>query len=269
MDELEKLSIGQVVKLKQWFDNYVDEIVKKYPQKKENLELKRIHTHNVCKESLRIMQRYRKNQDCRLTAYIIALFHDIGRFEQYAHYSTFNDRLSKNHAEISVKIILKNDLLKNINDYTKSIIIKAVENHNKPQLTKVNDYRVNFLSKVIRDADKIDIYRIITDNYESKTPNNAINLELNYSSSISENVYENFLKKQCVRYEDLNTIMDLKILHLSWIFDINFIYTFEKIDKEAYIKKILNTMPKNKQTRLISKLVEDFIAKKLKQINET
>jgi hypothetical protein len=265
--ELEELSIGQVIKLKLWFDNYVGSIIKENFDKRQNLELKRIHTYNVCKESLKIMQRYRKNQNCSLSSYIIALFHDIGRFEQYVKYNTFNDAISKNHAELSIKIMVENDLLKNINDYTKNIIIKAIENHNKAHLPKINDYRLIFLSKVIRDADKIDIYRIITQNYISEKPNNAVNLELSTSMEISENVYKSILNGQCVKYEDLKTITDLKILHLSWVYDINFIYTFERIKKEFYLEKIYNVLPKNKDTQLIYQKIMDFVAQKLKTID--
>ncbi|MGC8616434.1 MULTISPECIES: HD domain-containing protein [Desulfurella] len=264
MSELEKLSIGKIIKFKLWFENYVDDFIKNYPEKKENLELKRIHTHNVCKESLKIMQYYRKNNECRLSAYIIALFHDIGRFEQYAFFNTFNDRISKDHAELSIKVILENNLLKNINDYTKNIIIKAIENHNKAQLPKCSDYKLNFLSKVIRDADKIDIYRIVTQNYVSKKPNSIVNLELEDRAFISDNVYKSILNKKPVKYEDLKTIMDLKVLHLSWVFDINFIYTFERITRESYLEKIFSTMAQNKQTQIIFQLVEDYVDKRLK-----
>lgn len=267
MKELEDLSVGQVIRLKFWFDNYVNNIIKGNFSKRQNLELKRLHTYNVCKESLKIMQRYRKNQNCSLISYIIALFHDVGRFDQYVKYNTFNDRISKDHAELSVKIIMENDLLKNINHYTKNMIIKAIENHNKACLPKVNDYRLNFLSKVIRDADKIDIYRIVTQNYNSDKPNNAVNLELSVSLDISENVYKSILNGQCVKYEDLKTITDLKILHLSWVFDINFTYTFEKIKKEFYLEKIYNVLPKSKNTQLIYQKVKDFVAQKLKTID--
>ncbi len=221
MSELENLSISHVVNLKRWFDRYVDNIVKNNPDKKENLELKRIHTHNVCKESLKIMQNYRKNQQCRLVSFIIALFHDLGRFEQYAVFSTFNDKISTNHADLSIKIITENDLLKNINEYTKDIIVKAIENHNKAKMQRYDDYKINFLSKVIRDADKIDIYRIITQNYLSQNPNDSINLGLKNSDLITDDVYKKILNKTSPFYEDLNTIVDLKILHLSWVFELS------------------------------------------------
>jgi len=84
---------------------------------------------------------------------------------------------------------------------------------------------------------------------------------------ISENVYKSILSGQCVKYEDLKTITDLKILHLSWVYDINFIYTFERIKKESYLEKIYNVLPKTKDTQLIYQKVRDFVAQKLKTID--
>lgn len=264
MNELENLSISYVIKLKQWFDHYVDSFIKDNFDKRENLELKRVHTYNVCKESLKIMQYYRKNQDCSLSAYIIALFHDIGRFEQFAVYNTFNDKISKDHAELSIEIITRNELFKSINSYAKNIIIKSIQNHNKAHIPVSSDYKINFLSKVIRDADKLDIYRIITQNYTSEKPNDAIFLGLEQSDKVSKNIYHSILNKHCASYQDLNTVTDLKILHLSWVFDINFIYTLEKIKKASYLEKIYNTLPKNTQTQLIFKIIKDYIDKKLR-----
>ncbi len=225
MHELENLSISYVVNLKRWFDRYVDNIIKNNLDKKENLELKRIHTHNVCKESLKIMQNYRKNGQCRLVSFIIALFHDIGRFEQYVKFFTFNDKISTNHAELSIKIITENDLLKNINEYTKDIIVKAIENHNKAKMQRYDDYKLNFLSKVIRDADKIDIYRIITQNYLSQNPNDSINLGLKNSDLVTDNVYKKILNRTCPFYEDL------KLKHnMEWICIENNQYNNKHVD---------------------------------------
>ena len=38
----------------------------------------------------------------------VALLHDVGRFEQYKRYGTFNDRKSVNHAALGVEIMKKN-----------------------------------------------------------------------------------------------------------------------------------------------------------------
>ena len=54
----------------------------------------------VCKEILNIGEQIELNNDELRLSEVIALFHDIGRFEQYAHYKTFVDRKSENHAEL-------------------------------------------------------------------------------------------------------------------------------------------------------------------------
>ena len=44
-------------------------------------------------------------------AEIMALFHDIGRFEQYKQYRTFSDYRSEDHAALGVKVIKANRIL--------------------------------------------------------------------------------------------------------------------------------------------------------------
>jgi putative nucleotidyltransferase with HDIG domain len=46
----------------------------------------------------------------------IALFHDIGRFEQFKTYGTFDDRASENHATIGLKVLKATDILNRLTE---------------------------------------------------------------------------------------------------------------------------------------------------------
>ena len=57
-------------------------------------------------------QRLGLNQEQVNLATAIGLLHDIGRFEQVRLYHTFNDGKSVNHAEIGVKILFEDGLIR-------------------------------------------------------------------------------------------------------------------------------------------------------------
>ena len=96
-------------------------------------------------------------------ARIIALFHDIGRFEQFMRYRTFNDDISENHAEIAIRVLKQQHFLSAFDDKTVKIITATIANHNIPVLPEISDPDVLLFSRLLRDADKLDIWRLTLD----------------------------------------------------------------------------------------------------------
>ena len=129
------ISEESLTDLKNWFTNYVHTFQYNEPEKQQNIDLKKDHTLRVCKEISNIGNQLGLNDDQLRLAEIIALLHDIGRFEQYARYYTFRDRSSENHAELGIRIIEKFGLLESLdNNNIKSIILCAIKYHNRHSL---------------------------------------------------------------------------------------------------------------------------------------
>ena len=76
-------------KLKSLFYFYADSFVSSDPGQTVNILLKKEHTERVCADVLEIAQSLTRNQQDLFIAEAAALFHDVGRFEQYARYHTF------------------------------------------------------------------------------------------------------------------------------------------------------------------------------------
>ncbi len=95
----------EVQYLNDWFFHYVQTFKQGDINDQENIILKEIHTKHVVKEILNVAKHLELNNDELRFAEIIALFHDIGRFEQYVRFKTFVDKKSVNHAELGVKIL--------------------------------------------------------------------------------------------------------------------------------------------------------------------
>lgn len=87
----------------------------------------------------------------------IALFHDIGRFEQFIKYQTYNDAISENHAELSVKVLETEKILDMLSVWEKDLIVKVIKYNNKHKIPLDESDRCLMFAKLVRDADKIDI----------------------------------------------------------------------------------------------------------------
>ena len=113
-----------------------NEFVKKYDTNNEMIDTKYNHTFRVCENSLNICKSMNLNKEDTNLAYIIALLHDLGRFEQAKKYKTFNDSKSIDHANYACKILFDDNLIRKFiktNEYD-LIIKKSIYNHNKYEI---------------------------------------------------------------------------------------------------------------------------------------
>jgi putative nucleotidyltransferase with HDIG domain len=231
--------------LKRWFAQYAETFRNGVPEHDRNINLKIEHTKRVCVEILDIGRSLRLDNDDLRLAEVIALFHDIGRFEQYDRYGTFLDLKSKDHALLGVEILERTGVLKGINRNTQGLIKRVVGYHNRRTLPENETEYCLFFTKLLRDADKLDILRVVTDYYKKRdgTKNGSIELGLPDLPDVSDEVCADIKAGRIVKTESLRTLNDFKLLQMAWIYDVNFPRTFQLMRDRNYLEAIRNTLP--------------------------
>jgi len=249
-----------------WFRNYVKGFYSEDPKIQENITLKEEHTLRVCKEILQLGKALDFSKNALCLAETIALFHDIGRFEQFKTYGTFNDKISENHATLGLKALEKTNILSRLTKTQRSIACTAIGYHNVRKLPDPADETPDCLlySKLLRDADKLDIWRVVTTYYAQrhKHRNTALELELPDTPGYSLYLVEDILNNRVSNSNDLKTYNDMKLLQLGWIFDINFTKTFFYIQERQIIEKIIITLPDTEDIRKIHNHLKEYLQKK-------
>jgi hypothetical protein len=110
-----------------------------------------------------------------------------------------------------------------------------------------------FFTKLLRDADKLDIWRVVTDYYHRKNDrrNGAIELDLPNTPGFSEEVYQDLMNRRIVDINHVKNLNDFKLLQIGWIFDINFDTTMQAIKSRRYLELIRDVLPKSEKIQLI------------------
>lgn len=208
-----------------------------------NFDMKKEHIHVKYFHSLRVMklqEKYAKKlgwnkADIKL-AKIIGLLHDIGRFEQYKTYKTFEDSKSTNHAVLGVKILFEDNLIrkffKNEKDY--EIVKFAILNHNKFAIEKHNDERFIKHAKLIRDTDKVDIFYVLgyLNCFE-----NEIKMD---NSKPNPTIIKNIFRHKLTNFKDVKTNNDELLSSFCYAFDLNYDIVTEEFKQnfDLYYKRI-------------------------------
>jgi len=241
------ISIEEVRRLKTWFLEYAEgfnDIINN-----TNITLKLDHTMRVCSGIVKIGKALELSDDELRLAEIMGLLHDVARFEQYKQYQTFMDSRSFNHADMGVEIIKEKDLLKNMEPEASEIILKAILYHNRLKLPDDETTEVLFYSKLLRDADKLDIYKIVTDYYNMPAGkrNNALELELPNTKGYTAGILERVVKGENVDYNTIKNINDFKLLQTGWVFTINFVPTLKLLKKRGYLSILRANLPSDQK----------------------
>ena len=242
------------------------EYTKNYDLEDENIKRKQGHSLRVMAISKKIAEKLKLNKEKIELATLIGLLHDIARFRQYTEYQTFKDAWSFDHGDVAVEILEKDDYLRKFIETNKydDIIKLAIKNHNKFAIEDGLTDEQNKFAKLIRDADKLDIFFIASEvlwkNEREEMENSIINPEIRQTLNEQSMIENNKHKK--IEYAD--SILRM----LGYIFDVNFKSSFEIIEQEKYIDRMVNRFKfKDEYTQKemldAGKLINQYILNKI------
>jgi putative nucleotidyltransferase with HDIG domain len=228
----------QLDRLKAWFADYSRSFLTTGGAVGVPLRLKIEHTDEVCRNMVKLARAIDLNTDQVATAEAIGLLHDVGRFEQYQHFRTFSDRQSVNHATLGVRILDAAGVLEPLGEAEKAVIVRAIRFHNALKLPHEPSSATRVFIQLIRDADKLDIWRVFADYLAQPQRDPAIVQHLPDNDTWQEAIVSSLLEKRIAKLEDMRSLNDLKMLQLSWVFDLNFQQSYQLATEAGHLHAI-------------------------------
>lgn len=238
------------------------EYVSHYDQSDPAIHLKIVHTYAVVAimDELTAAMQLTPAQ-CAL-ARVIALLHDIGRFEQWRRYHTYVDHLSIDHAVFSCQLLFEEGLIREfIEPGYDDLIETAIRQHNRYRIDAVDEACALYVH-LIRDADKLDNFRV--KEVESIETMLGISLEELERETITPVVYEQFASCQSIYAPSRQTHLDMWLSWIAFIFDLHFDYSRQYVRDHDLLKRpFTRVIPRDSKTleqyRTLEKIAGDYI----------
>lgn len=250
----------QLENFRVWFNDYVSGFYGDDEFVNANLKLKEEHSRRTCKEMMYLAEQLNLSDNQKQIAEAIALFHDIGRFEQFIRYRTYNDHRSVNHSLLGLEVLRQKKVLEEVEEKERELIEKAIEYHGQKKLPKNLNGQCLLFSKLIRDADKIDVLYVVTGYFRQYRENpNGFKLELEFPDEpgYSNEVVEKVLRGQMIAYNELRTLNDMKLCLLGWVYDVNYSAALKRIKQRKFLEMLVDLLPR---TGDIERVKEKIIA---------
>ena len=236
------------------FDNYV----KQYDMDDYHIKYKYNHSKRVQKICELLATKLNLNEEDTYIITTIGLLHDIGRFEQLKLTGAYSDT-EFDHAVYGAMILFKDGLIEKFKVDPKyyDIMEFAIRNHNRYSIEQTEDERKVFFAKLIRDADKIDIF----DAYTYLKAYNITNID----DDVTNEVSIQFRKHEPIDRRIRKTKADLLISALAFVFDINFNESLEIIYNQKFIDELFSQIDDGDRFKEYFEIVRDYMKERLNE----
>ena len=230
------------------FTNYVNN----YDMDDYHIKYKYNHSIRVEKICEVLAKMLNFNEEETYIIKIIGLLHDIGRFEQLKLTNSYSDN-EFDHGAYGAMILFNKRLIEKFNVDSKyyDIIEFAIINHNKYKIEDTSDERKLMYAKLIRDADKIDIF----DAYTYLKAYNITNID----DEVTNEVAIQFRKHESINNKIRKTKADLLLSLIAFVFDINYIESLEIINEQNYLDELYNQIENKERFKEYFEFAKDYI----------
>lgn len=250
--------------LHSWFDTYIKNFNTGDARIDTNIIHKKEHTLRVCNNIVEIGKSLNLSNEELYLAETIALFHDIGRFEQFKKYKTFKDSISEDHADMGLRVLHNSNILNDLTEKEREIILTAIQYHNKFAVPENLSSEYLFYCNLIRDADKVDILELIVHYYENpEIYENAAFEDFPNSSEYQVDFIEDIINGKKISYNNIKTTADMKLLRVAWVYDIHFNQALRMIKEQQYIERIIKLLPNTNDIKKLYQYIDSYMHDKL------
>lgn len=205
--------------LKSMYDGYVDGFRGEDGELPPMMRLKRIHTGHVVANAALIADGEKFPPLVRETSLAAALLHDTGRYEQLRRFNTFRDSESVDHAVFSRDIVKERGWLEKAGASRPDAVLAAVECHNRRDIPQGLDPVALTASRAVRDADKLDIFRVLEELASDRDRHGDSTAFWNLPVDARPNpaVVEAIENGRPVDYQNIKSLSDFVLIQVGWM----------------------------------------------------
>ena len=227
-----------------WFRAYTDLELEVCPFERGPEELKVEHTFRVLEHARAICQGEGFAAPLTRACLLAALYHDLARFAQYRTWHTFKDADSCNHGELGAALVEHYQVL-SCEPLIRAAVTRAIALHNAFALPEHLPYDVSKVTEVVRDADKLDILRVMDEHLSRPGPYSpTVVLSLPDSPELfSQTVLDCALTGRVASYTDLTCVNDFRLLLGTWIDGLNFATSRQRLASAGHALHLLGALP--------------------------
>jgi hypothetical protein len=245
---------------KDWFNKYVALYYELQGDGLKPILLKEQHTKRTCKEIVFLGRESGLSDEDLLLAETAALFHDIGRFPQWKNYSTFVDSVSADHALLGLEVISQHEIFMGLTAEEREVVQIAIRHHNVRKLPLHLSNRQDRFSRLLRDADKLDIWNVVITQLEGQS-NLLETLEgiIPSNDSFNHEIVTELMEGKVPDFSSVRSRYDMILLRLGWVFDLNLAMSCHQVLERRYVEQLCKHLPRRRPLQEVEESLISYL----------
>jgi len=128
-----------------------------------------------------------------------------------------------------------------------------------------------FFLQLLRDADKLDIWRVFIENFQQPVEKRSAVVELGFPNEphCSQDVLEMVARRELVPLSSVRTLSDFKFVQLSWVFDLTFTESYRIVAERDIVRQLAKTLPEGEGVQQAVGTILGFVAEKIPFVRST
>jgi len=252
------------------FHHYIEGFANNGENLPSALNLKAKHCQCVATEARGLSLDLGWPASAQHTAEATGLLHDVGRFSQFAEFGTFSDAASVDHGNLGAEIVVQAGWLDAVSAQDRHAMIDAIRHHNCLTIPANLPHNNLALLRVIRDADKLDIFRVVLEAVErdgfQELPTMLPNIKLNRSPS--PQLVDEIICKKKASMKNVKSLADLLLMQMAWVYDLNYIPALQRFHERGILARILDHLDQDASIHALVKDVSHFVMKRIRATND-
>jgi hypothetical protein len=247
-----------------WFQDYTDDFRGPDGTLLPLLQLKIEHSRRVAEDARGVALDLGWTGGDVNTAEAIGILHDVGRFSQYVEFKTMSDRHSINHAERSWEVVDQEIVLSGVSTLDCRRIKDAILHHNQIEIPSSVPKDSLPFEQLIRDADKLDIlmlfHDLVANDKLAEHPEFVLGLHMDGPAN-PELVELIRARKNCP-FSMIKSLTDFKFIQMSWVYDMHYSPSFERISQRNIIGKLESLLPPSPEAKEVADMARNHVAER-------
>jgi hypothetical protein len=254
--------------IEQWFED----VVRRFRQSQEDLLARALfqsmHCRRVRMEMDQLSREVGLTKAGRALAGLLGMIHGLGRFEPATAHVCVDASPSEDPADLAMTILEQEGVLPSLPPPTRCLLSTAISYQRRPAIpADETDSAVLLYSRLLRDADKLASWQGAIEEYEKANGdrNPRLRRGLMESPGCTLQVRTAVVAGRAVDEDDLRNVNDLRLLQLSWVYQVHFQATLEHVRIRQIPERIMGSLRGCGNTQDIASSVQSFLQTRLEQ----
>ena len=235
------MTASQLAGIEAAFDRYVCAFTENGKPLHPLLQLKVDHCRRVAREARDLSRSADWPQPDRRAAEALGLLHDVGRFPQFREFGTFADAASCDHGSRGRRVAAEAGWLDALPSPEREALLDGIGHHNRRLIPSDLAGGSLPLLRLIRDADKLDIYRIVLEALDRDGFRDLVDMlpDVDLGRSPSPHLAAEIRRHHTASLTSIRCLGDFLLMQLAWIYDFNHQPALQTIASRNIIARLL------------------------------